>query len=295
MTKKKIFLWTMVLTLAMTTFNGCSFWKKLTGQDGDENNTTNNNTITYTVNDLEGKWDGYATKTQEGSVDISEASYTFDSQGNLISMTGPPNIISVSGNLNVNQSGTIRGNVYTQNVSDTEDYIVENTNMNMEGHFISKTTIEIEIECVWTNTEGNTGSYTVVCDLDKTNFLVQELTFETISKQSYSGHNSSQNYVITETSQWSNLWDIVHSTMTPKPDLPNVNFNNEMVIAVFQGSRLTGGYNIEITKIIEEENFVEVYVKETSPSPGDIVTQALTQPYHIVKTKRVDKKVIFKR
>ena len=52
--------------------------------------------------------------------------------------------------------------------------------------------------------------------------------------------------------------------------------------------------SLRITKIIEKENSVEVFVKETSPSRESIVTQAFTEPYHIVKTKRVDKEVIFR-
>ena len=122
-----------------------------------------------------------------------------------------------------------------------------------------------------------------------------ELTFEDISKGSYSGHDERNDYVIRDSSEWENLWGKVQSRVSPTPDLPDINFNDEMVIAVFQGSHSTGGYAIEITKIVEKENSVEVFVKETSPSPDSVVTQAFTQPYHIVKTKRVDKEVIFKR
>jgi len=126
-------------------------------------------------------------------------------------------------------------------------------------------------------------------------FLDQELNFETISKRGYSGHDDRKDYVIKDNTAWNNLWDVVHSRMSPKPDFPNINFNDEMIIAVFQGSHSTGGYSIEITKIIKKENSVEVFVKETTPSPGSMVTQAITQPYHIVKTKKADKEVIFKR
>lgn len=122
-------------------------------------------------------------------------------------------------------------------------------------------------------------------------FLEQELIFETISKGSWSGHNDRKNYVIKDNTKWSNLWDIVHLRVTPKPELPDINFNDEMIIAVFQGSRPTGGYNIEITGIIEKENSIEVFIKETSPV--GIVTLVLTQPYHIVKIKKADKEVIF--
>ncbi|MDD2665590.1 MAG: protease complex subunit PrcB family protein [Methanocellales archaeon] len=123
----------------------------------------------------------------------------------------------------------------------------------------------------------------------------QELTFETISKGSSSDHDERKDYVIRDLSEWGTLWGKVHSRVSLTPPLPNVNFEDEMVIAVFQGSHPTGGYAIEITQIVEKESSIEVFVKETSPSPDSVVTQAFTQPYHIVKTKRVDKDVIFIR
>ena len=128
----------------------------------------------------------------------------------------------------------------------------------------------------------------------------QELTFENISKGSYSGHNKRGDYVIKDSSELENLWDKMQSRVSHTPisaitDLPDVNFNDEMVIAVFQGTQSTGGYAIEITKIVEKEKSVEVFVKETSPSPDSLVTHAFTQPYHIVKIKRFDKEVIFIR
>ncbi len=125
--------------------------------------------------------------------------------------------------------------------------------------------------------------------------IIQELTFETISKQAYSGHEMKADYVIRDAEDWQDLWSITNSQIIPEPGMPNVDFNNEMIIAAFQGEHSTGGYSIEILKIIEKENSVEVFIRETTPEPGAILTQAFTQPYHIIKTKRVNKEVEFKK
>lgn|SRR3989338_3702850 len=125
-------------------------------------------------------------------------------------------------------------------------------------------------------------------------FSDEEQPFETIARSARSGHNDRKNYVIKEASEWRSLWDIVYAGTTPKPVLPGINFNNEIIIAVFQGMRFTGGYSIEIMNVIEKNNSLEILVKETSPSPGSFVTQAFTQPFHIVKTKRVDKEIVFR-
>ena len=124
-------------------------------------------------------------------------------------------------------------------------------------------------------------------------FVDQELPLETISKGYYSGHEEEKNYILKDNTEWTNLWSIVHSNRSPEPELPSINFNSEIVIAVFQGTRSTGGYSIEVTKIIEKESTVAVFIKKTEPSPGGVTTQALTSPYHIIKTKKVDKEIIF--
>lgn len=116
---------------------------------------------------------------------------------------------------------------------------------------------------------------------------------QTISQGSFSGHEDKEYYVIKENSEWKDLWETVFSQMTPEPSVPEINFEEEMIIAVFQGSFSTGGYSIEIIDIFEKENSIGVFVEETSPSPDAMTIQAFTQPYHIIKVERIDKEVNF--
>lgn len=118
------------------------------------------------------------------------------------------------------------------------------------------------------------------------------VSFETISKGFNSGHIEKKHYVIENEAEWKNLWGKTNSISIPQPELPEVDFNKEMVIAVFQGEKSTGGYSIEIVNIVEDSK-ITVFYKEFSPEPGDFVTQALTQPYHIVKIKKTDKEIVF--
>ncbi|MEW6417166.1 MAG: protease complex subunit PrcB family protein [Nitrospirota bacterium] len=121
----------------------------------------------------------------------------------------------------------------------------------------------------------------------------RELVFKTIEKGYYSGHDERRNYAIINNNDWKNLWDKVNSNITPKPFLPEIDFSRSMIVAVFQGAQGTGGYAIDIVKVVETENTLEVFVKEMSPGRGCGVTFLVTQPYHIIEVQRVDKKVIF--
>jgi len=121
----------------------------------------------------------------------------------------------------------------------------------------------------------------------------KELAFETIEKGYVSGFRERSFRVVTNNSDWQNLWDIVNSIRTPQPPLPEIDFTETMIIAVFQGCKPTGGYSIEITKVVETESALEVYVEETSPGPWCVVTCALSEPHHIIKIPKSDKEFIF--
>ena len=120
----------------------------------------------------------------------------------------------------------------------------------------------------------------------------KELTFETVFKSSFSKQSDRQNYVVKDIDQWKKLWSDAVSGETA---VPEIDFNKYMIIAVFQGTKNTGGYGIKITEIIEAENALEVYFNETVPAADSIVTQVMTSPCHIVKVEKTDKEVLFKK
>jgi hypothetical protein len=73
-----------------------------------------------------------------------------------------------------------------------------------------------------------------------------------------------------------------------------VDFSTEMLVGVWLGTRPTGGYtaNIEsvvVAQIIGAPNVppgVMVSIREDQPGPNCVVTQALTSPFHVVRTAR---------
>lgn len=138
--------------------------------------------------------------------------------------------------------------------------------------------------------------------LSKAPFSEKPLAFETMAKGGWSEHSEEKNYAITNGNDWQDLWDRMHlSPMVGLPNqpekppaLPEADFAREIVIASFQGLKSTGGHSIEIAKITEMQNSVEVLVRKVSPGPNCIVTQAFTSPYHIVKIPRTDKEIVFR-
>jgi hypothetical protein len=119
--------------------------------------------------------------------------------------------------------------------------------------------------------------------------------FETISQGCCCGIGERENYVVDSQNEWTELWNRTFSDRLPPVEAPVIDFSKYTVIAVYQGTHGTGGYSIEVTLIVRGFVRATVYVVESSPGSGAFVTQALTQPYHIVKTPRITGEIIFER
>ena len=68
-----------------------------------------------------------------------------------------------------------------------------------------------------------------------------------------------------------------------------------MVVGVFMGQRETGGYQIEIIGVERTASVLRVLYVTREPEAGAILTQALTQPFHLVRLARDDAFVSFVR
>jgi hypothetical protein len=76
---------------------------------------------------------------------------------------------------------------------------------------------------------------------------------------------------------------------------PPVDFSREMVVGIFAGERETGGFQVEITVVERTASGLRVLYRVREPEPGAVLTQALTQPYHLIRLARDDGQVTFAR
>lgn len=111
---------------------------------------------------------------------------------------------------------------------------------------------------------------------------------ETIGRGAHSGIMTREQLVIASPDEWEEFWSRHASLQLPPPILPEVDFSAEMVIAVFSGEKPTGGYSVEISEVEFAEDEVNIFFEEVSPVPGEPVTEALTQPFHIIKISRIE-------
>jgi hypothetical protein len=84
---------------------------------------------------------------------------------------------------------------------------------------------------------------------------------------------------------WEWFWAMHTAGTTPPPSLPDINFSEEMVIAVILGTQRSGaGPSIQVLEINTDEgsDCLHVLIQDNdTPGPANVITN----PFHIVRLK----------
>jgi hypothetical protein len=126
----------------------------------------------------------------------------------------------------------------------------------------------------------------------------EEINFEYISGEGSSYElqirNESRRVIKSEV-ELQEIWEEAYRDYPPslKKSPPNVDFNKSLVIAVFWGSQLHGGYSVEINKIAVFNEKIVVYVTYCYPEPYGMYTQMIVYPQAIVKIDNTNKSIEF--
>ena len=98
-----------------------------------------------------------------------------------------------------------------------------------------------------------------------------------------SDHKSAGQFVFQTREELNKVW-VADGGL--EADMPAVDFDKETVVAVFSGQKNSGGYSIQIDRILSRksgrEETIIVLFRETAPAPGSMQTRALTFPGHAV-------------
>ena len=112
-----------------------------------------------------------------------------------------------------------------------------------------------------------------------------------INSDTMSGVDRPQQSVARTAAEWQTLWQ----QHAPGRSLPPVDFAKNMVVAVFLGSRPSGGYEAQITGVRLEGGMLVVQWAERRPAPGQTAAQVMTSPAHIATVARHEGQVRFEK
>lgn len=90
-----------------------------------------------------------------------------------------------------------------------------------------------------------------------------------------------KNYAARDQEAFLRVWKLAHGD--DKMAVPSIDFSKEYVIGVFAGTKSSGGHAIEVTKVTDTGDIRTVAITLTAPGAGCVTTQALTQPYQLVR------------
>ena len=107
----------------------------------------------------------------------------------------------------------------------------------------------------------------------------EAIEFTTIDKGELTQYLEGGLKEITRIEEWRQLWQVIK----PSDDVPEVNFGQYRVVAVFSGNQPTNGYSLEITGVGRHEE-AGLSIKLEYCTPGKrFVNPVITNPYHIIQ------------
>jgi hypothetical protein len=113
----------------------------------------------------------------------------------------------------------------------------------------------------------------------------------TIAHDLTSGVDRPRETVARTDAEWAALWR-AHAGDRPAPQ---VDLTANTIVAVFLGTRMTAGFDVEITGTRREGGALVVEWRETRPPPDAVTAQVITSPAHLVAIPRVEGEIRFEK
>lgn len=115
----------------------------------------------------------------------------------------------------------------------------------------------------------------------------REVPFEIVARgQQATGVTGPSFRLLRNQDELAAAWNQAHGAALQPPPVPGADLQRETLVAVFLGPKPTGGYGADVRAVTLEGGDLFVDFVETSPAPGSMVTQALTNPWLLLRVPR---------
>ena len=104
-----------------------------------------------------------------------------------------------------------------------------------------------------------------------------------IAEGSHSAIESARQTVIGDKAAFAALWAEHSAHQNPVPVPPAVDFTMDSVVAVFAGNQPTGGHALALTSLEKTASGWALKLSLVAPGPDCMTTQAITQPWMMVR------------
>lgn len=112
------------------------------------------------------------------------------------------------------------------------------------------------------------------------------IAFAVIDSGQHSLADTAALILIDNQKQWLEIWRVAKGMIEPMPSAPEIDFENEMLAAVFMGKKSSGGYRVQITKIDYVKDTLNISIDYFRRAGGTLLPM-ITSPYQIAKFPRL--------
>ena len=112
--------------------------------------------------------------------------------------------------------------------------------------------------------------------------IIDTIQFITLRSDHSNSNVEKGIYVIQNHGYYASIWG-----------MEGIDFDTEMVIAIFRGGCPSGGYYVSVEKILLTERSVLVFVKYQDPGRSCRTSSAITYPNTFIKMQKTDKYIDF--
>jgi hypothetical protein len=109
----------------------------------------------------------------------------------------------------------------------------------------------------------------------------------------FTGIGDARHEVVRDQATWVALWEEIWRLRSEAPELPVVDFSQEMLAFVSMGSQPSSGYYIELRTAFETPDGVEIQAVAVSPAKDCGVLAVITNPVDIARMPRLEQPVSF--
>lgn len=124
----------------------------------------------------------------------------------------------------------------------------------------------------------------------------EQLLWETLAGGTRAtGFSSASFRIVQSADELERLWNRFYGSQLTVPATPRLNYDRETVIAIMLGDKPSGGYDVEVVRVFEEQKELYVDVRVTEPAEGAVTSQALTSPWTLITVLRGNYRVAWVR
>ncbi|SMO38926.1 protease complex subunit PrcB family protein [Gracilimonas mengyeensis] len=124
-----------------------------------------------------------------------------------------------------------------------------------------------------------------------------QLSVNMIESGQYSNHPQEGiiEKVISSSAEFRSAWEAVHTGRSPMPEIPEIDFEEQMVILVMLESKNSGGFDIDGFQVRKDTTGLVVEYAEVQPGSNCMTTQAISRPYRLVSFPKTGEDIRFEQ